>query len=235
MNPPNQQQQQTANANLQKLYLYGRIGIAAAFLGCIADILLLYAPQGGYENMDYLFFHDISPTRLMLGHFLGILFIPFELIGFLQVFQMIKKAGNKWLVPLVIATIYVMVVGVTYHGMMGQMGSFLHFGAKTGISSNPLFVDTVTTMKAYFEPLGFVLFLVFLFISLSLSYLIFTNKTYYPKWMAFAAPLFSYIVFFLLYTIVPSIGGLFIVAGFNLSILILLAASTYALREMARD
>ncbi len=209
-----------------KLKWYGIIGIIAAFIGCIGDVLLLYSPNGGYENMDYLFFNDIADWRICLGHYLGVLFIPLELVGFWQVYQALKESNSRLVIPVLMATVYVMVIGVAYHGMVGMGGLLVHAQQVEEIGVVSSYLKWGITM---FEPLGSILFFVFLFISFGLFYLIYSQKTAYPRWVAFTNPLFTYLIWVLLYLISPAVGGLFVVAGFNLSILIFLAVSTIVL------
>ncbi len=208
-----------------KLRWLGIIGMIAALIGCVGDVFLLYAPQGGYENQDYLFFNSIPLENIRFGHYLGVLFIPFELVGFLQVFYALRPSKSKLLIPLIAATIYVMVIGVAYHGMVGIGGIYLKTAGGAAVTEHFPFIVSC------FEPLGFVLFLVFLFISFSLSYLIYFKKTLYPKWVAFTAPFFSYLVIVLVYLINKPIGSALMVAGFNLSIFVLLLVSTVVLWE----
>ena len=212
-----------------KLYWLGIIGMAAAVLGCLGDILLLYVPDGNYEKQDYLFFQQIPQWRLTAGHFLGVLFIPLELVGFWQVYKAIEKTGKRYTVPLVLATVYVMIMGVVYHGIVGSMGTFVHLAASDLV--NPAVAEsTMNTLKLYFEPFGFLLLILFVFISSMLSYLIWfkNEQTLYPKWMAFFNPVFTYLLIVILYLILPkNIGSALMVMGFNLSIFVLLAASTW--------
>ena len=209
-----------------KLRWFGIIGIIAAFLGCVADVLLLYAPNGGYERQDYLFFEQIPQWRLTLGHYLGVLVIPLELIGFWQVYQAIKSAGNKYVIPVMLATVYVMVIGVAYHAMVSIGGTVIR-AKNYALLSEEYFTSFFDTIKFYFEPFGAILFVLFLFISAGLFYIIWFRKTLYPKWVAFFNPLFVYLAIVVMYLLFPQhIGSMLMVAGFNFSILILLSIST---------
>lgn len=214
--------------HLGKLKMLGMVGVMAALIGCIGDLLLLYAPDGGYEKMDYQFFDRISDWRLQLGHYLGVLFIPFELLGFLLVYYALRPAKSKLVLPIIASTVYVMIIGVAYHGMVGLGGMVMHYQAQ--VQSDPAsFTAFFDNFKLFFEPLGFVLFLVFLFISLGLFYIIRYDNTLYPRWVAFFNPLFTYIVIVLIYLLFPGIGSALMVTGFNLSILVLLLVSVMVL------
>ncbi len=215
-----------------KLRWFGIVGVLAALVGCVADVLLLYVPNGAYEQQDYLFFQQIPQWRLTLGHYLGVLTIPLELVGFWQVYRAIETAGNRYVVPVMAATVYVMVIGVAYHAMVSIGGTVMHL-QRQNVLSQTAFTSLFDTVKFYFEPFGAVLFILFLFISFGLFYIIYFRKTLYPKWVAFFNPLFIYLAIVVIYLLFPQhIGSLLMVAGFNFSILVLLAISTVVLWEV---
>lgn len=211
-----------------KLKYYGVIGMAAALLGCIGDVLLLYVPNGGYEKWDYTFFSSIAYWRLLAGHYLGVLFIPFQLVGFWQIYQAIKSAENRFVLPVMAMTLYVIIIGVAYHGMLGELGTFLQLNESSGLATE-IRATTKAQLIAFLEPLGGVLFVLFLGISLGLWSIIRYQNTLYPRWMAWVNPLFIYVLITGVYVLFPSWGSALMVAGFNLSIFILLTCSTIVL------
>ena len=209
------------------LLICGIIGMTAALLGCLADVLLLFVPNGGYENWDYRFFHQISSKRLLWGHYLGVLLIPFELAGLYVVGYGLQPAGKKWLYALGAAILYVMIIGVAYHGMLALYASALHLG--TGVLDAAIaqqIGEGVKQMSAFFEPLGFLMFLVFAPLSLCFFYLVWAKKTHFPRWVALVNPLIVYAVITLIYLLFPTWGAALMVAGFNLSLLLLFAVTT---------
>ena len=64
---------------LKLLRLAGIVGIITGMAMTIADISLLYSSAGGYESDAMLL--TIPMWRLLLGHYLGVLMLPFYLIA----------------------------------------------------------------------------------------------------------------------------------------------------------
>ncbi|QQS30672.1 MAG: hypothetical protein IPM47_07010 [Sphingobacteriales bacterium] len=209
--------------------LFGIIGIVAAMLGITADLLLLYVPNGGYEKWDYQFFTQISPERIYWGHLIGVLCIPFELAGFWQVYKSLEPAGRKWVIPVLLPIVVVTIWGVAYHAMLAGLAAYMRLQANAALPLE-LSLSTFQHLKATIEPLGYLLFFLFVYISVGLFYLIRFKNTYYPRWTAWVNPLLIYIAAVGLYLLFPQhIGSMAIVAGFNLSIFIVLSTSTIVL------
>lgn len=213
--------------NTTKLLLY--IAMLAALIGATADVLLLYNPAGGYEDQTYLFMLDISPDRLMWGHYLGIFFIPLELLGLFHVYKALKPANSKWLYVLFFFSIYSVFPGVVYHGTCAMTATVMKMNAVTPL---PAFEEVIWSYwKNLFEPLGLMLALGLLAISILLAYIILKKETNYNKWMAFCSPLTFYLIFLLFYLAIPSIGNFLIPAGFNLAFFFFFACSLWAVKK----
>ena len=214
---------------MKSLRLFGIIGIIAALLGITADLLLLYVPNGGYENWDYQFFTQISTQRIYWGHLIGVLCIPFELVGFWQVYKALEPAGRRWVLLFLLPVLFVTIWGVAYHAMLAGFAAYMRLQAEVTIPE-ALSTQTFEHLKDTLEPLGNLLFLLFVFISGGLFYLIRYKETLYPKWVAWVNPLLIYLAAVGLYLLFPQhIGSMAVVAGFNLSIFVVLSTSTIVL------
>lgn len=212
-----------------RLRWFGLIGVAAALGGFAADVLLLYVPNGSYERWDYRFFEHISETRIFWGVLLGIFCIPFELVGFWQVYQAVQEAGKRYVLPVLLPVVFITVWGVTYHGMLGGLASFMHLAGRVKLRP-AVFEHSLNQLVTTIEPLGYLLFGVFVYISAGLFYLIRYRQTMYPKWVAWANPFFFYLACVGLYLLFPQhIGSIAMVSGFSLSIFGTLAVSTLVL------
>jgi len=198
-----------------KLLLPINIGILGAAIGCLADVLLLYTSNGGYETGDYRFLLDVGFIRLILGHYLGILFIPLEVAGFWVIYQLILPIQKRLANVIWYTAVYVAFLGVTYHATIGMVGSYLHRYDSTGQAQ-----ELLQQWKWFYDPLAAILFVGFMIISSILFYIFYFKQNQWPKWMAFLNPFILYLLFGILYLIWPAGGGLLLVAGFNLSILI---------------
>lgn len=192
-----------------------KIGILGAALGCIADVLLLYTPNGGYETGDYRFLLDISYIRLLFGHYLGILFIPLEVAGFWVIYQLMLPIQRQLANIIWYTAVYVAFLGVTYHATIGLVGTYLHHYDKAGNAQ-----ELLQELKWFYDPLAVILFIGFMIISGILFYVFYFKQNRWPKWMAFFNPFILYLLFGLLYLLWPAGGGVLLVAGFNLAILL---------------
>ena len=188
--------------------LAGIIGIIFSLLSVVADITLLYNPEGGYFVGDYAFLKGFSPERMAWGHYLGIFFIPAQLVGLYPVYKGLAPMGRKYGIILGATGIYIAYPGVAYHGSVAFIAD--------GI--NQVGPEHVEGLKLFSEPLA--AFFVFGFIVLSILFLIpvMRGKSAFPKWMALLNPLSIYLLVFLLYLAIPSIGNPLLVAGFNFAL-----------------
>ncbi len=193
------------------------IAMAACLIGATADVLLLYSPNGGYEDQTYNFLRTISPSRLLWGHFLGVLFIPLELLGLFHIYRGLQPAGTKWVFPLLIITIFTIFPGVAYHATCAFTATLLQMQAQGGEEVQTLVVQQLSFLKSLFEPLGGFLAIGMIVLSLLFGHIVFWKETYFKRWVAFAMPLTFYIIFGLFYLLWPSIGNVLIPAGFNLA------------------
>jgi hypothetical protein len=199
------------------------ISIMAACIGCIADILLLYHPDGNYHLGDYQFFLDISKGRMIPGYYLGILFIAFELLGFWLVSKAIfpkEKQKNS----LFFASIcFLFLLGVVYHAAVTFIGVI--------IKETPNGLDIINQYQSLFRPLEIIMGIFLIIPTFFIIQRVLKGNTLLPKWIVFFNPVLVYGIIILFYLFIPIIGNLLIVAGFNLSNGIFLAACFYALRN----
>jgi len=204
------------------------ISILAAFLGCVADVLLLYSPSGNYHLGDYQFFKEISKDRIIPGYYLGILFIAFELLGFWLVSKAVFPRNESKNRLFFAGVCFMFLLGIIYHAAVTFIGVFIK-EVDDGLS-------IVENYQILFRPLELVMGLCLVVVTGFIVVRILQEKTLFPKWILWFNPALIYLLLIGLYILIPKIGNLLIVAGFNLSNGIFLAASAYALRnETIRD
>lgn len=229
--PPTQPQfQHTPVVLSQATYWCLCTAILAAFIACCADVSLLYVAQGGYEAQDYSFFRHINTERLYTGHYLGILFIPLELLGFIAVYTAMYGVSARWRWAIAGLAVYMTVLGVAYHALLGQFALWTRFATSLQASTD-IVAPQRQLLLAFFEPLGAILPILFVILSLAIAYCVYAYPTVYPRRFAWANPLSIYLLCVVAYLLSPPIGGIFLVAGFNLSILVWLLLTTWALRR----
>ena len=187
--------------------------MGAALLSSVADLLLLYHPEGGFLDPIPTFYGDISSSRMIWGHFLGIFFIPLELMGFLLVYKGLKPAGARKAKALAALAIYSTFPGVAYHGTCAMMGHMIQNGGQA---------ELVSSFRILADPLAVAFILGFLILSIIISVVVGRGKSLFPRWVAFFNPVSIYLVFFACWFLVPVIGRFLLPAGFNLAMFIFL-------------
>lgn len=202
--------------------LAAKIAITAALLGAVADVLLLYSPRGGYETGDYQFLLDISQERIIIGHYMGIFFIPLAMLGLFHVYRCIMPAGGALPWAIVLGALFIGYPGVAYHGMVAFIHTLVHQGG-----ADAALLDYFRLLS---EPVGGVLALGGGIVAILFMFVVLKRPTHYAKWMAFANPGVFYLVIALSYLLIPPVGNLLMPAAFNLSFAIFFACSLVAER-----
>ncbi len=197
------------------------ISIMACAVGCIADYLLLYSPRGNYHHGDYVFLLDISPERMMWGHYLGILFIPFELLGFWVLSKAFKNYGRVFPLLFFAAITYIMFPGVVYHGLLSFVAALMRQ------SPDGMLVDD--SIRALFEPLAIIMGFFFFIFTLFLVKALWDRKVELPRWLIFFNPALIYVLVVGIYFLWPLVGNYLMVAGFNFANGVFLSACAFAL------
>lgn len=203
-------------------YNYVLLSFFSALLAAVADVLLLFHPQADYLAGDYVFLLDIPVRRMMLGHYMGIFAIPFELPGIWVICTALmfpqQERGQKFFFLACMA----LALGVAYHGMVLWVATSLQVGV-------PL-----ADVRPFFEPVGFSMAAIFLFLSIGFEWLVLKGRTALPKWVALFNPLVFYLLFVGLYFLAPVIGKALLVAGFNLGLACLFAAILFSKIKVAK-
>jgi hypothetical protein len=210
------------------VYTLAYVAIIAAFIGAVADVLLLYNPAGGYEKGDYFFLLPISEGRLLAGHYLGIFFIPISMLGLLHVYHSLKPGGITLAAIICLAAVYLGFPGVVYHGAVGPMAWFIHH-SRTIMPPSPDSVPPV--VHAYVDALAVALPLGFAIVSGLFTFMVWKRPTRYNKWMLFCNPATFYIVIIITYLVIPPVGNVLAPAGFNLSFMLFFICSLRAERQ----
>jgi hypothetical protein len=86
----------------------GIIAIFAALLGVIADLALQYTTNTAHLLSDQsLYLLDVPPSRLLVGHYLGVVAIFMEIAGFWQIYRAIQPAGEHIALPFFLSALLV--------------------------------------------------------------------------------------------------------------------------------
>jgi len=194
------------------------IASVSALFASIGDVLLLYSPSGRYFS-SFQFYHDIGIERMVIGHYLGVFFIPLYIFGFYVLFLLFKSSSAQLGKSIFWVATLLLFPGVAYHAYCSAMAIDIQTQFKDGMGP--------TAQLLYFsQPMVIIFVSGFFIFSALLSWAIFKGKTKLSRRVAFFNPIVIYFVCVLLYLFVPSIGNYLIVAGFNLSLLALFLAIT---------
>ncbi len=198
-----------SDSTLKWVRIAGLVAVLGAMVGMIGDYCLLYSPGGGYMDGDYAFMHAIPNTRLLWGHYLGILAIPFESAGLYMVWLGLQPMGRRVATGSVLAGMYTMFAGVAYHGGVYPMADAVRRGG-----------GQMEAYRPFNEPLGLAFAVVFFLLIAVLTVAILRGKTAFAPWMAAVSPLMGYMLVLLLYFTVPLVGNFLAPMGFNLAMAI---------------
>lgn len=188
------------------------VSIAAAALGCIADILILYHPDAVYERGDYQFLLSISESRLLIGSMMGVFAIPIYLCGiYVVIMKNIKCPFRGFIVFM--CCVMIAVIGCVYHGMIAMVGYVLKS------ADNP--ITEIAKVRIYFDPYAAVMVITFFVGCMAFGYLMYVKK----QWtLMMSNPLSTYFICVLCYVAVPSLGRILLPAAFNLSVCVFMVA-----------
>lgn len=199
----------TKDTNLSYLRIAGFVAVLGACIGMVGDYCLLYSPGGGYMDGDYAFLRDIPNSRLIWGHYLGILAIPLEAAGLYIVWLALQPMGRKIALGSVLAGLYIMFCGVAYHGGVYPLADAVRMGG-----------GQMEAYRPFNEPLGLAFAVAFFVLVAVFTVAIARGKTALPSWMAACSPLVGYGIVMAFYFAFPIVGNLLAPLGFNLSMAI---------------
>lgn len=192
-------------AKAQNILLMGMI---AALIGCVADVLLLYVPGIRYEADHYQFLAQISESRSLWGGYIGLFVIPLEVAVFFSLRNLLmgKDQDSVWGKILNFSILYMLVIGLCYH--MGT--TLIREMVVHGIFTNDF------EMK-FVKPLEIFTGLSFLALNISWNRMVLSQEILLSKHLAWITPAFFYIIILLIYVLFPQVGSPLMVAGFNLA------------------
>lgn len=215
---------------LKRLRAAGIVGILTAAVMIAADVLLLYAPEGGYEVNLYAALVDVPLPRMVLGHYLGVLAMPFYLIATWHLYEGLKPGGAWVTVPVIGLSLYSLMMASLYHGSIGLPAAIYQQAAGASGEAQAALLALADTANVFYGPFGNIVYGTMFLGSAWMMVAILTGRTAYPRWFAFINPLIVEIVIMGLYFAARSpITSLLFPPGASISFLLLYAGSTVAL------
>jgi Family of unknown function (DUF6796) len=219
---------------LKLLRLTGIVGVITGVAMSIADISLLYSSAGGYETDAVLL--TIPMWRLLLGHYLGVLMLPFYLIALWHLYEGIKPGGAWLSIPVAALLGYVVTAGGAFHGSLAGLALIVQAGVGASAETQAVLTHLLENAHRFVEPLQAVVFLAGFLGSMWLGAAILSGHTAYPRWFLLANPVLVHAVLFASYLLTPNpVSTLLLPATTSLSLLILFGFSTALLWNGGRE
>ncbi len=207
----------------------GLLAICAAALLSLADMALLYSPEGGYGFASYQPLAEVPRWRLLLGHYLGILLLPAYIPGYWLVLHGLRDAGTRWSWPVFLLGSYTAAIGGAFHGLIALLALIVQHGGADAAASDQLLGQA----RAFADPLHGLANALFVATSLWFALAVLSGRTRFPRRLALANPLVLGLLFVAPYLVAPGFGPALLAApaSFNLAHLVFFCLVTAALRR----
>ncbi len=165
----------------RKIIVTGMIGILAGILMYSGDMFLYFttAPVESFQKDIIQVMGNISTRRLQIGGLLGPGSAFLYMIGFYHIYLMIKPAYRKVGTFIFLLLCFGIIYGAAFHSHFAIMG----FASKFNHMKLLELIERFSIMTVAF------MFVVDVTSYGLLVYLIFTKKTFYPKWMILFSPI----------------------------------------------
>lgn len=226
--------------NTDALHITGILAILGAMIYAIGDVLLLASKVNLDDYPNLIRFQKLlsdsekmvvlPPNRMIWGALLGVFSTPLILTGYWQVYQGLSGANEALAITTILLFGSATVIGAFVHGTFYYMGEYVQALNKVDEHSQVIIADMIGRHRKVLI-ITYAPVLIFIIIaSILFSFLVATNKTLFPVWMAAVNPITATIAWLLIKRILPklitdSLEG----AGFNIAYFIFFTCTTLTL------
>ena len=223
----------TSNPASEKaIFAAGLLGLLGAVLVGSAEFSLHFTPTLDYGGPEYEFFLGTSAARLDYGHFVAIFSAPLYYAGYWHLFQRLKPAPEKARVLLMVLGIYSFAIGSVWIGSRVYPAILIQaLGATTNEPARALITELLARASFYNETILVGLRLGVLGLSGVFIWIVATGRSQYPRWFAMLNPIFLVIVCFLIYFMIPAIGGYLMPIAMNVAHFVLFGVSLLLMKR----
>lgn len=207
------------------LRLAGIVGLIGAILVAAADIVLLSVPGGNYGSGSFAYLAAVPSGRLILGHFMGVLALPLEIIGFWQLAQGLAPGGKRASLIFLLVSAYSVVLGAVYHAALAPIAAVVQ-AQQAASEANTALTALIDTLSGYARPFSSITGAGVLVISIIFAWRVGFGRSHYPRWMALVNPLTLTIAVIALGRALPALGDVLLPAAFSIANAVLFALST---------
>lgn len=177
-------------------------GLLASILVGTGEFLLHFTPDGGIEDVHtYLFFNEVSETRLSWGHYIAVLSAPLYVLGYYFLSKQLEPAGRKQSKVVFVVGAYSFMIGAVWIGQRYFIGETVH-----AIAAGADIGTLLTSFSEHNEPLVNFLRVAMVVVSVLWIKLILSGRTAFPKWLAIFSPIVLLASFAGLYFAKTTIG-----------------------------
>jgi len=114
-------------STIKQLYIFGILGFIGAIGVGVGEFLLHYSPNGiGYDGNNLEFFNQIPLSRLTLGHFVAVSFVPFYIAGYYHLYLVFKQHNPKIAMGIFSLGIIAFMIGGMWISSRAQLGYLVH-------------------------------------------------------------------------------------------------------------
>jgi hypothetical protein len=192
-------------SNLKQLTIFGLLGLIGAIGVGLGEFLLHYSPNGiGYNGDNFEFFNQISLSRLTLGHFVAVSFVPFYIAGYYHLFLIFNEKSPNIARAIFALGVIAFIIGGMWISSRAQLGYLVHKIAE--FPNDNALKSLIEVYKVHAEILVKSLRIWIAALSVLFVIPILKGDTIYPKWMAIFNPIFILLSILIIYKITPSIG-----------------------------
>ncbi len=204
----------------------GLAGLAVGLIMTVSDILLLYAPGGGFNSPGYAWMPGVPFSRMLAGHFLGVFALPLYLIGFLHLYAALKPAGFWRSAGPVGLMAYGTMIGLFYHGSIAYPSLMVQAASSAAPEVRTALTDLVARSRIFSWPAQAVLFAAMAAGSVWFALSVLSGKTLYPRWFAAVNPVLLLLLVAGLGLALPAVGQYLLPAGQSVSMAVYFGIST---------
>lgn len=210
-----------------RIIFFGYLGIMAAVMVGIGEFMLHYTAE--HSEADFGYFLSIPESRLTMGHYILVPFVPFYIFGYWHLYQALTPGSKNLAAAVLTFGIFAFVIGGMWVGSRAHLGVMIQSLQDANVPE--LQEKLIASYELHMENLVQILRVLVLLISVCFVWTILRGGTLYPKWMAFFNPILLLIIVFALFFFVRPIGQFLAPTAMNVAHFGLFTASIIALRQ----
>lgn len=165
------------------------LGMVGVFVTILSDFILIGKPASAitFLKLGTSSMWDIAPWRITTGAFIGIVVLPFQVLGLTPVYFALKPAGRILPIVAVIANAHTLLMGVAFHISYAYIGSGWRLYYQSDLQ-NRITIEMMDQFDFYLKLLSVIILTELIFSSMVFAIIVLKGKSLFPKWMAVFNP-----------------------------------------------